>query len=210
LISQQTFIIPPDIREGLAVGDLVQYGGVVRNQAGQIVKHLKGIDLPVTNEKATDAAVKVLKDTKVVAGTAVVAMAAAGVGALAFARMRRRTSLKCVASYNASLATYLDAVREGQLDTCIIGNLLAALDAVEAYSDEGGSIALDFSTDHAAQLVRLVIDSTKQLVKDNSLDVEGLKTPAAGDNVVHLRHYLEVQRRIFEEEAGASDRPGCA
>lgn len=50
MISQQTFLIPPEIQAGLAVGDLVQYGGIVRNQAGQIVQHLKAIDLPVNCE----------------------------------------------------------------------------------------------------------------------------------------------------------------
>ena len=68
-----------------------------------------------------------------------------------------------------------------------------------AYSDEGGSIALDFSTDQAALLVKLVVDSTKQLAEDNSLDVKELDEPAAGDNVIDFRRYLEVQRRLFEE-----------
>lgn len=199
MISQQTFFIPPEIQAGLAVGDLIQYGGIVRNQAGQIVKHLKVIDLPASSEKAAVAAIKVLKDPKVVAGAAIVAVAAAGAGALAAARKRKRAVPDCVAAYNASLAAYLEAVQEGQLDAHIIGNLIAALDAVESYSDEGGSIALDFSTDQAALLVKLVVDSTKQLAEDNSLDVKELDEPAAGDNVIDFRRYLEVQRRLFEE-----------
>ncbi len=199
MISQQTFFIPPEIQAGLAVGDLVQYGGIVRNQAGQIVKHLKAIDLPVNCEKAASAALKTLKDPKVVAGAALVAVAAAGAGALGAARRRRKAIPACVANYNASLAEYLEAVREGRLDADIIVSLIPALDAVESYSDERGSITLDFSTDHAAQVVRLVIDSTKQLAEDNSLDVGGLEKPTGGDNVVYLRHYLERQRRIFEK-----------
>lgn len=199
MISQQTFSIPPEIQAGLAVGDLIQHGGIVRNQAGQIVKHLKVIDLPSNSEKAAVAALKVLKDPKVVAGAAIVAVAAAGAGALAAARKRKRAVPDCVAAYNASLAAYLEAVQEGQLDAHIIGNLIAALDAVESYSDEGGSIALDFSTDQAALLVKFVVDSTKQLAEDNSLDVKELDEPAAGDNVIDFRRYLEVQRRLFEE-----------
>lgn len=199
MISQQTFFIPPEIQAGLDVGDLIQYGGIVRNQAGQIVKHLKVIDLPANSEKAAVAALKVLKDPKVVAGAAIVAVAAAGAGALAAARKRKRAVPDCVAAYNASLAAYLEAVQEGQLDAHIIGNLIAALDAVESYSDEGGSIALDFSTDQAALLVKLVVDSTKQLAEDSSLDVKELDEPTAGDNVIDFRRYLEVQRRLFEE-----------
>lgn len=199
MISQQTFFIPPEIQAGLAVGDLIQYGGIVRNQAGQIVKHLKVIDLPVNSERAAATALKMLRNPKIVAGAALVAVAATGTGALAAARRRKGAVPDCVANYNASLAAYLEAVQDGRLDADIIGNLLAALDAVESYSDEGGSIALDFSTDQAALLVKLVIDSTKQLAQDNSLGVEELDEPVAGDNVIVFRRYLEMQRRLFEE-----------
>lgn len=197
MISQQTFFIPPEIQAGLAVGELIQYGGIVRNQAGQIVKHLKAIDLPVDSDKAA-AALKLLKDPKVIVGAAVVAVAAAAAGAFA-ARKRKGEVPECVADYNASLAAYLEAVREGRLDADIIGRLIAALDSVEAYSDEGGSIALDFSTDQAALLVKLVVDSTKRLAEDNSLDLEVLDEPTEGDNVVDFRRHLEAQRRLFEE-----------
>lgn len=198
MISQQTFFIPPEIQAGLAVGDLIQYGGIVRNQAGQIVKHLKAIDLPVDSDKAAAAALRLLKDPKVIVGAAVVAVAAAAAGAFA-ARKRKGAVPECVADYNASLAAYLEAVREGRLDADIIGRLIVALDSVEAYSDEGGSIALDFSTDQAALLVKLVVDSTKRLAEDNSLDLEVLDEPTEGDNVVDFRRHLEAQRRLFEE-----------
>ena len=53
--------------------------------------------------------------------------------------------------------------------------------------------------DRAALLVKLVIDSTKQLADDNSLDLDGMGEPVEGDNVIHLRRYLGVQRGFFEE-----------
>jgi hypothetical protein len=199
MISQQTFFIPPEIQAGLVVGELVQYGGIVRNQAGEIVKHLKAIELPVNNERAAAAGLKLLKNPRIVSGAVVVAAAVAGAGALAAARKRTKAVPACVTTYNASLAVYLEAVREGHLDADIIGNLIRALDAVESHSDEGGSIALDFSTDQAALLVKLVIDSTKQLADDNSLDLDGMGEPVEGDNVIHLRRYLGVQRGFFEE-----------
>ena len=51
----------------------------------------------------------------------------------------------------------------------------------------------------AALLVKLVVDSAKQLAEDSSLDVKELDEPTAGDNVIDFRRYLEVQRRLFEE-----------
>lgn len=199
MISQQTFIIPPEIQAGLDVGDLIQYGGIVRNQAGQIVKHLKAIDLPVDSDEAAAVARKLLKGPRVVAGAAVVTVAAVAIGAVGAARRRKNAVPECLANYNSSLTSYLEAVQEGRLDAGIIDQLIAALDAVEAYSDEGGSIAIDFSTDQAALLVKLVIDSTKQLAEDNGVDVETVGEPTAGDNVVDFRSSLEVQRRLFEE-----------
>lgn len=198
MISQQTFLIPPEIQAGLAVGDLIQYGGIVRNQAGQIVKHLKAIDLPVDGDKAAAAALKLLKDPKIVAAAAVIAVAAAGAGVAAAARKRNKTVPVCVMQYNSALGTYLEAVRTGSLDADIIDRLISGLDAVVAYADEGGSIALDFSTEQAALLVKLVVDSTKQLADDNSLE---LAEPEVGDNVVDFRRHLEVQRRIFSGAA---------
>lgn len=199
MISQQTFFIPPEIQAGLAVGDLIQYGGIVRNQAGQIVKHLKVIDIPVDIDKAAAAVLKLIKDPKVFAGAAVVAVAAAGAGAVAVVRKRKKSVPECVARYNAALGAYLGAVRTGTVEAQIIDGLLSALDSVVAYSDEGGSIALDFSTDQAALLVKLVVDSTKQLAKDNSLELEELHEPTAGTTAVDFRRYLEVQRRLFAE-----------
>lgn len=197
MISQQTFFIPPEIQAGLAAGDLIQYGGIVRNQVGQIVKHLKVIDLPVDGGKAAAAALKLLKDPKVMAGAAVVAVIAASAGAVAAVRKRKKTLPECVTEYNASLGAYLEAVRTGSLDADIIDRLISALDAVVAYSDEGGSIALDFSTEQAALLVKLVVDSTKQLAEDNSLELAALAEPQIGDNVLDFRRHLEVQRKIF-------------
>lgn len=197
MISQQTFIIPPEVQAGLAVGDLIQYGGIVRNKAGQIVRHLKAIDLPVDSEKTAAAALQSLKNPNV--AVAAFAVAAAGACAVAFARRRKEALPECVAEYNASLSAYLKAVKEGRLDADVIDKLLSTLDAVEGYADSGTSIALDFSTDHAALLVKLVIDSTKQIAEDNSLDVEGLQGQTACDNVVDFRRYLETQRSLFKE-----------
>lgn len=98
MISQQTFFIPPEIQAGLAVGELVQYGGIVRNQAGEIVKHLKAIELPVNNERAAAAGLKLLKNPRIVSGAVVVAAAVAGAGALAAARKRTKAVPACVTS----------------------------------------------------------------------------------------------------------------
>lgn len=206
MISQSTFIIPPEIEAGLLSGDLIQYGGIVRNQLGQIVKHLKEVKLPVSNETAAARVAAVLKNPRVLIPTLVVGTAAAGGAAFAAVRKRKKAAVpECVERYNASLGTYLEAVQEGRLEADIIDQLISALDAVVAYSDENGaSITLDFSSKQAAMLVKIVVDSTKQLAVENSIDLSELEeeAPASeGGIVVDLRHYLEVQKKLFTDAA---------
>jgi hypothetical protein len=53
-------------------------------------------------------------------------------------------------------------------------------------------------------LVKIVVDSTKQLAKANSIDLSELheEAPASeGGAVVDLRRRLEVQKKIFTDAA---------
>lgn len=45
-VAQITFEIPLEIQKGIDEGTLIRFGGVVRNQAGQIVRHL--MEIPVS------------------------------------------------------------------------------------------------------------------------------------------------------------------
>ena len=45
-IQPVAFLIPPDIQLGLDAGKLVRYGGIIRNQLGHIVTHLKEVPIP--------------------------------------------------------------------------------------------------------------------------------------------------------------------
>lgn len=218
MIRQQTFIIPSEIEVGLLNGDLVQWGGIVRNLRGEIVKHLKEVKMPeAAGESAAVRAASSqlsswsktagnLKNPWVIIPAAVAVTAAAGAAVYVAVRKYRENSgpevPEVVANYNASLKAYLEAVREGRLSEEIIGTLISDLDAVVAYAENAGSISLDFSSKHAETLVGIVVDSTKQLVEANDVDLDALTDPVPapeGDNVVDLRRYLEIQQRIFKD-----------
>ncbi|WP_329178594.1 hypothetical protein OG754_31520 [Streptomyces decoyicus] len=209
MISQPTsFYIPPEIEAGLLGGNLIQYGGVVRNQMGQIVKHLKEVPLPVCNEKAVARVAGMLKNPRFLIPITVVGAVAAGAAAIVATKKRKHTGKcevpECIQSYNASLAAYVEAVHEGRLEVDIIDRLIADLDAVRAYSGEDGSITLDFSTKHAEMLVNIVVDYTRQLAEANSVDLnelQGVAPASENDVVVDLRRHLEVQRKVFTEAA---------
>jgi hypothetical protein len=76
---------------------------------------------------------------------------------------------------------------------------ISDLDAVVGYSDENGNnISLDFSTKQAVILVKIVVDSTKQLAKANSIDLSELheEAPASeGGAVVTCGAALRCRRR---------------
>lgn len=209
MISQPTsFYIPPEIEAGLLRGDLIRYGGIVRNQMGQIVKHLKEVPLPVSNEKALARVSGMLKNPRILIPAAIVTTVAAGAAVIVAAKKRKQAGNPevpgCVQSYNASLAAYVEAVHEGRLELGIIDRLIAELDAVKAYSVEDGSITLDFSTKHAEMLVNIVVDYTRKLAEANSIDLnelQGVAPASENDDVVDLRSHLEVQRKIFTEAA---------
>ena len=52
MIQQVAFDVPKEIALGLASGEYVQYGGVVRDAAGHIVKHLEPADVSNDANKA--------------------------------------------------------------------------------------------------------------------------------------------------------------
>lgn len=194
-IQPVAFLIPPDIQLGLDAGKLVRYGGIIRNQLGHIVTHLKEVPIPSKEPAMAQRVVSLLRDRRVV--TVIVIGAATGGTAAAFALKNQVQARKCVKTLNASLVAYLRAARDGTLDEFTISRLITDLDAAEAFSTNG-QVAV------ASELVALVMDYTHKLAEANSVDVSELQDglPAAdGATVIDLRRHLEVQQRIF---AGAA------
>ena len=51
-ITQIAFKIPPEIQAGIDAGALLRFGGVVRDRAGHIVKHLEEVSMPEADNSA--------------------------------------------------------------------------------------------------------------------------------------------------------------
>lgn len=60
MIQQVAFEVPAKIAVKLATGELIQYGGVVRDLSGRIVKHLKPANVADGTNAAKQVAVKAL------------------------------------------------------------------------------------------------------------------------------------------------------
>lgn len=212
MIIQPTFDIPPDIEAGLNSGELIRYGGVVRDRMGSIVKHLKEVPGPANSQETVGRVAASVKRPWVIITATALSAVAVGVTAIIAARKREGTGkpevAECVENYIVSLRAYLEAVREGSLDVGIIGQLISDLDAVKAYSNNG-SITVDFSTEQSETLANLVVDYTRKLAEANSVELNELQGQASAsenDAVVDLRRHLEVQRQIFTGPALSTAR----
>ena len=135
-VAQDAFLIPEDIATGLATGLYRRIGSVVRYakgpDKGQIVKHLKPIDL----EKAEQAkglvskTVQIVKHHKKEIGIAVGVAAAAGLSTWAYKKWKNREP-KVLKEFREVLRTYIDAIRNGNLNIEIINGLMEKLEALK-------------------------------------------------------------------------------
>lgn len=198
--------IPEDILAGLVSGALTRFGSVVRDRTG-IIAHLKEVDLPAGDHAPAGAAIAAaLKNPKVLIGLGVVVLAAAG-GVAIWATKKKSLGQPgvpiSVSEYNAALAAYLEAIQNGSLNVDVLDRLISALAAVKTDTD-AGDITIEFSVGQSEALVNLVADYTRTLAEANSVDLgdPAAPTPSSTDNpIVDLRHWLELQKRTFDEAA---------
>lgn len=203
---QPQFDIPADIAARLDAGELVRWGGVVRNHGGQIVKHLKETIPDDTPAKLAERVATAVKDPRfVVIGVGVVTLAS---GAAYWIKRKKSAQRAAGAvevpaslqSYSASLTRYLEAARDGNLDVDVIDRLIADLDEIKAET-ESGAISIEVTPEDARTLVRLVADHTQRLAEANDRDPGDLPALPNGDGatIIDLRPYLAAQADLFRE-----------
>lgn len=208
-IVQDAFYIPDDIATGLATGLYRRIGSVVRYAVGpnkgQIVKHLKPIDLK-TAEEAQGIGVKALqfvKQHKKASIIIVVGAAAVGAGAWAYNTIKNREP-KVVTDFRASLKVYIDAIRAGNMDAEKINNLMGALEELKKHKDYE-KISIQLTSEELGVLVGRIYEYTIKLAKDNDVDLreEELNTADMKNagTFINLQNYLKAQKRIFEAAA---------
>jgi len=212
VIAQPTLFVPPEIELRILAGELWRNGSVVREVAtGRFAKHLSEVD----PEKAVVEAVKRAEklNLKIVLPALVLTGAAVSGVVWVVKKNQRANQLAtpdavpvevpdCVISFETSLRAYVDAGREGHLDADIVGQLVADLDTVQAFSEEGNTVSISF--EQLMPLFELVIAHTPTLAKAYSVELDDLVEPEPGSDdgtIVYLRRHLEAQRRILDEVA---------
>lgn len=220
-MTSVTLAIPAAIQAGLENGSLVRWGGTIRDTAGLIVTYLD--DAPITPTfvesllaRSAAAVRSVPAKPAMIIGGAIFAVGAVAGGVALVARRAEGNNVQepdCVAAYNASWSRYLNAVRDGDLDADIVGQLITDLDAVAAYVDGNGRrIKLDYKSKQGQALIELVGEYTKKLADANHcnlaelLEEERVREPDEGQDpeyadIGDLRRNLTIQIRIFCDAA---------
>lgn len=204
MIDQPLLFVPPEIELGLLEGTLKLFGSVVREaDTGRIYKHLT--ELVPSPEKAAEAVKSMKLNSKVVISLVGVA-AVLGGGVTYLVKKRRDSKLvpvedppECIASFDASFRTYIEAGREGALDAQIVERLLKDLDAIKAFWDEGNEVKI--SLDDLVPLFDMVIAHTSRLAEAYSVEVEDFDGQGDAEDgvVVSLQRHLEAQKAILTE-----------
>ena len=204
-IAQDAFYIPDDIATGLATGLYRRIGSVVRYAVGpnkgQIVKHLRPIDLKAA-EQAQGLGAKALQFVqhhKKEVGIAAIGAAVVGVGIWGYNKWKNHEP-KVLTEFRAALKTYIDAIRNGNMDIDKINGLMEALEALKQHKDYE-KISIQLSAEDLEVLVGRIYDYTIKLAADNAVDLSDDDLNLNNGAIINLQSYLKAQKRIFEAAA---------
>lgn len=204
-IAQDAFYIPDDIATGLVTGLYRRIGSVVRYAVGpnkgQIVKHLQPIDLKAA-EQAQGLGAKALQFVqhhKKEVGIAAIGAAVVGVGIWGYNKWKNHEP-KVLTEFRAALKTYIDAIRNGNMDIDKINALVEALEALKQHKDYD-KISIQLSAEDLEVLVGRIYDYTIKLAADNAVDLSDDELNLNNGAIINLQSYLKAQKRIFEAAA---------
>lgn len=211
MIQQVAFDIPKEIALGLASGEYVQYGGVVRDAAGHIVKHLEPVDVSNDVNKAIQVTAQAIQLAKENKKTAIGVLAVAGVAAAGGAvyagvthlqhKKEERARKTAMDDFNAAFSEYLKAFGNSELTVEKIDELENAISALSG-SEKGCTIEIE--SEQFKSLVKSVRDYTERLSKANSAKSSNVvfklfeKKP---NDISGLKECLATQREILTQAA---------
>lgn len=211
VIQQVAFDVPKEIALGLASGEYIQYGGVVRDAAGHIVKHLEPVNVSNDANRAMQVAAQAIQLAKENKKTAIGVLAVAGVAAAGGAvyagvthlqhKKEERARKTAMDDFNAAFSEYLKALGNSELTVEKIDELENAISALSG-SEKGCTIEIE--SEQFKSLVKSVRDYTERLSKANSAKSSNVvfklfeKKP---NDISDLKECLATQREILTQAA---------
>ena len=204
--------IPPEIAAGIAAGQLVRNGSVVRTLAGQFFAFLDEVDGPTSSPAAAGAVASVKKSSAAGSSAADRALAlaranpvtaggiaaAVTVGAVALAgreaRRRKAASDESIRRFWSALQHYVVQTGDGSVTGVVIDDLQATWSAVQSLP--GTRLREVITNPNLLMLMQPIADYTRDLAaaNDTELPIDFSRNP----QVVDLQKYLEQQRQILD------------
>lgn len=194
VVEQVAFEIPTDVAMGLTSGDLVRYGGVVRDAGGHIVTHLKETGIPEQSEKVLAKAMQVAKSNPRATGAVLFTAGAAVAGGVAHLVYQRGQTKACLARLHEAMAAYTDAMRDGAMRVTIIDQLLDAWTDAQKSTDP--HIRQVLGADGFSAFFNMVVDYTAKVAEVNGATDS---QHSSSESVIDLAPYLEHQKNLFSE-----------
>ena len=188
VINNINLVIPNDIQRGLESGIYKQFGSVIRNNKGQIIKHLKAVDF------SKDTANKLIGNKAIKVGLiGAGVLAVGGVGYYGYRSIQMNSVSK---SLIKRLTQYLITAQKGELNEKDIDKFLNFLNKNESLLKK---LELDSSLDELFELVKTY---TGQFAEVNNYVYhnEAKRKNNHNDKIINLKEYLKVQKNIYSSE----------
>ena len=188
VINNINLVIPNDIQKSLESGIYKQFGSVIRNNKGQIIKHLKTVDFSkdTTNKLISNKAIKV---GLIGAGV----LAVGGVGYYGYRSIQMNSVSKTLIK---RLTQYLIAAQKGELTEKDIDKFLNFLNKNESLLKK---LELDTSLDELFELVKTYTEQFAE-AKNYVYHNETKRKTNHTDKIINLKEYLKVQKNIYSSE----------
>ncbi|RWZ60643.1 hypothetical protein EQV77_04935 [Halobacillus fulvus] len=185
----QVFLkIPDEIIKKIDTRENKRMGGVVRDNEGQIVKHLRdATKTEVILHFAWNNRETLIK---------------VGKGGYKLTRLYfdSKKVQQPVVKFKKTLKVYLDALCKGTLTMELISDVMEHLDEVKRISNYE-KINILLSMEEIVVLMNGMFEYTKKLASDNAIELTSLekKKPSQSENLITiLERFLKTQKRIFK------------
>ncbi len=196
-VTQVAFEIPAAIQKGIDKGIFFRFGGVIRDQAGHIVTHLKEVELPKP-ESSSKKMLEFAKNNKyILIGTAIATAVAATITYVVVKNKKNEEIKvpKCIVDFNEAFMAYIDAIKNKTVSEDKIDAVMSALDEINKNQNEG-KLDITFSVENASLLIDMVKSYTVSFAKANSFNL--LESDCDDTNeIISLQRYLNIQKQIF-------------
>ena len=181
-------VIHNEIQKGLESGIYKQFGSVIRNNKGQIIKHLRAVDL------SKDTANKLIGNKAIKIG--LIGAGVLAVGGLGYYGYRSIQMNSVSKTLIKRLTQYLITAQKGELTEKDIDKFLNFLNKNESLLKK---LELDTSLDELFELVKTY---TEQFAEANNYiyNNETKRKTNHNDKIINLKEYLKVQKNIYSSE----------